>query len=410
MIKEITKKDLLILFGNVIDHFDTSLYVFMAPILAPLFFPNEDALVGLIMAYSILATNIITRPIGIYIFSVIAKHKGPNQSLSLSLIGVGFTTLFISFIPYYSDIGIISPIIFILCRSIRELFASGEIAIASIYILEKKTEKMSFKSSYLFQCSTMIGIILASISATILYHYEIKDLWRVFYFIGGSAAIVGYVFRKKYFSPIYYTVPVENSVILSLKVLWSNKFNLLKIAVISGCSYITYLLPFVIMNRLMPFITNIDIQKLAINNNYMLFIDLILILFFGKMLTNFHYNNVMKYASLTLTIAIIPLFYFLPNSNENYILFVKFVIIVLGIIYMCPLNIWTKNIINNQNNYLIVGIGSALGNSIIGKLSPSIALFIFHYTNNINYVSVFFMSLFFTAYLIISLCLYKKED
>ena len=91
MISNVTRKDLLILFGNVVDHFDTSLYVFLAPLLAPLFFPNEDKVIGLIMAYSVFATTIITRPLGIYIFSIIAQNKGPNLSLSLSLIGVATT-------------------------------------------------------------------------------------------------------------------------------------------------------------------------------------------------------------------------------------------------------------------------------------------------------------------------------
>ncbi|RTK92783.1 MAG: MFS transporter [Rickettsiales bacterium] len=402
MIKNITRKDLLILFGNVIDHFDTSLYVFLAPLLAPLFFPNEDKVIGLIMAYSVFATTIITRPLGIYIFSIIAKNKGPNLSLSLSLIGVGITTFFVGFLPYHADIGILSPIIFILLRSFREIFAAGEVAIASIYILDNKTDKIAFKSAYLFQGSTMLGIILASLSATSLYYIESKDFWRIYYFIGGGAAIIGYILRKKYFISNSNARVKKCPKLYGLNILWANKVNILKIAIITGCSYLTYSLPFIIIHNLIPLVTNIDIKMIAINNNLMLIFDLLLIFIIGNISSNFHFQDIMKYASLALAIIIIPLFYFLENSSFEYVIFVKFVIITLGIIYMCPLTMWTKNIIpNNKDNYLIIGIGSGLGSSIIGKLSPAICLSIFHYSNNINFVAIFLMLIFLSACIII---------
>ena len=62
--KFVSKKDFTILLGNAVDHFDTSIYVFIAPTIAPIFFPNDNPIIELILAYSILATSIVTRPLG----------------------------------------------------------------------------------------------------------------------------------------------------------------------------------------------------------------------------------------------------------------------------------------------------------------------------------------------------------
>lgn len=91
------KRDITILVGNTVDHFDTSLYIFLAPIIALVFFPNTDKLLSLIMAYGILATSIITKPLGTYLFGMIARLKGPVAALSNSLIGVGVFTVFIGY-------------------------------------------------------------------------------------------------------------------------------------------------------------------------------------------------------------------------------------------------------------------------------------------------------------------------
>ena len=66
----LTKKDLSILLGNALDNFDTSIYSFLAPLLAPRFFPHADPIVQLILAYSVLMISLIARPLGAFVFGV----------------------------------------------------------------------------------------------------------------------------------------------------------------------------------------------------------------------------------------------------------------------------------------------------------------------------------------------------
>ncbi len=49
----LTRQDLSIIIGNGLDHFDTAIYGFIAPFLSKIFFPHNDPVVSLILAYSI---------------------------------------------------------------------------------------------------------------------------------------------------------------------------------------------------------------------------------------------------------------------------------------------------------------------------------------------------------------------
>src|SRR3990167_3809689 len=99
------KKDISLLIGNALDRFDTSLYSFLAPVMAPIFFPGYDPVVQLILAYATSITSLFARPIGTFLFGTLALYCGPLYALSYSLIGVGVATVIIGAIPAYEIVG-----------------------------------------------------------------------------------------------------------------------------------------------------------------------------------------------------------------------------------------------------------------------------------------------------------------
>src|SRR6187200_1368423 len=89
----LTKRDISILLGNILDHYDIALFSFFAPVLGPIFFPTYDPIVQLILTYGLSITSLISKPLGTYLFGMIASTYGPMLGLSYSLIGVAITTL-----------------------------------------------------------------------------------------------------------------------------------------------------------------------------------------------------------------------------------------------------------------------------------------------------------------------------
>ncbi len=397
------KRDITILVGNTIDHFDTSLYIFLAPIIAPVFFPNTDKLLSLIMAYGILATSIITKPLGTYLFGMIARLKGPVVALSNSLIGVGVFTVFLGLLPGHATMGWVAPLLFVTFRVLREVFAAGETSIAKLYILENKIGKEAFKGSYLYQVSTMLGIILASLAATIVHYIDITGSWRICHILGGLAAIIGYFLRQ-------ITLPKENRALKSqfkfygldgLRILWTHKLNLLRIAIVTGFSYMTYLIPFVTMNHMVPMVTSIEEKTMVAVNSFMLIFDMISIPIIGKMVSRYNPSKVMQIASTVLALSIVPLWYYIADSSIYYVTFVRFWIVIWGVVYMCPLNLWCNNQVMGDEKYMIVGMGSTFGASTIGKLTPSICLIIVYYTGSYLPIAVYIMVVFLLAGIVI---------
>ena len=398
-----SKKDFIILLGNAVDHFDTSIYFFLAPVIAPLFFPHSDPVVALIMAYGILATSMVTRPVGTYIFGMIARTGGPSKALSHSLIGVGMATLMIGMLPDYHTIGIMAPILLVIFRIFREVFAAGESAIAKLYILQDKPEKEAFRSSYLYQTSTIFGSVLASLAATFVHYLDIANGWRGVYFLGGSAAIIGYILRR-----VSIVMPERHSKKLlefyghgGIKILWNHKIDLLRIAIVNSFSHLTYVIPFVTMNHLIPLITDIELKTMMAINSFMLVFDMVAIPFIGRNIARFNPNAVMIISSSVLALTIIPVWYFIENASLAYITFVRFWIVIWGIVFLCPLNLWCRDQIKGSERYMIVGMGTTLGASVIGKLTPSICLALYYATGSYMSIALYIACMFTVATFVI---------
>ena len=263
------KKDISILIGNALDRFDTSLYGFLAPVMGPIFFPGHDPVVQLMLTYATSATSLFSRPIGTFLFGAIAREKGPLFGLLYSLIGVAVTTICIGCIPSYSVIGQLAPLSLIIIRLVRGMCAAGESTIAKLYIMENKSKDRALLASHLYQSSSMLGIIMASLAATGVIGWG-HHWWRVCFWVGGLTGLVGYALRKYDSAPdeIKKSALFDAYKVSSVSLLWRNRSNLMRVAIATCFSHITYAVPFVFMNSFVPRITAITLGTMMVIDYY----------------------------------------------------------------------------------------------------------------------------------------------
>jgi MFS family permease len=377
-----TKRDLSILIGNALDHFDTALYGFLAPLLAPLFFPTYEPVVQLILAYSLLATSLVTRPIGSFIFGNLARHYGPVLGLSYSLMGVAIATVGIGCLPIYATIGWLAPLGLILLRMLSGVFAAGEVTIAQLYILEGKPHQGALKASYLYHSSTMVGIILASGAATIviIFNHHSDILWRLCFWFGGITGFIGYFLRNSTMVHDKTKALFTSYRVSSLRSLWQHRSQILRIAIVTSFSQVTYVLPFIFMNSFVPLISTISLETMMALNTSLLVFDMVMIPVLGRITLNYNPTKVMITASLILASTIIPLFQGLHDASLTYVTFVRFWIVIWGIIFLCPQNLWCKRLFNSPEQYLLVGMGNAIGAATLGRMTPAICLWLWYTT------------------------------
>src|SRR3990167_3553637 len=95
--------------GNLFEHYDTALFGFLSPFLAPLIFPKQDPLVALILTYALIPIGMVVRPLGSLVFGLIGDIYGRRQALFLSLAGMSLVSDSIAFTPTYLQIGLLTP-------------------------------------------------------------------------------------------------------------------------------------------------------------------------------------------------------------------------------------------------------------------------------------------------------------
>ncbi|WP_375332941.1 MFS transporter [Candidatus Tisiphia endosymbiont of Psammoecus bipunctatus] len=379
------KKDISILIGNALDHFDTAIYSFLAPVLSMIFFPKDDPIVALILTYSVLTTSIVTRPVGSIIFSIIVKKRGPTLALSYSLIGVAITTMSIGFIPTYQMIGWFSPLMLLIIRMMLAIFGEGEHCIAKLYIVENKTQIQGVKASYLYELSTMFGIIIASFISNILISSNHHEYWRLCFILGGSTGIVG-IYLRRYSNTSQRAIEQKSS---TSNVILNNKCNILRVSIVSGFSYMTYVIPFVVMNSFVPLITSISLEAMMSVNTILLIIDVAMIPLVGHFIKKYRPVDVMIVSTSILFISIVPLWLYITDASVWYINFVRLWIITLGVTFACPLNYWLNSLFRSSDKYMLVSIGDALGNSIFGRSTPAVCIAIWHFTGSSIAIGVY---------------------
>jgi len=379
MLRSLTRRDVSILICNLLDHFDAGLYGFLVPILAPLFFPDHDYVVQLILAYSVLATSLVTRPIGAILFSIMARRSGPVYALSYSLWGLAISTACMGMIPLYDTIGWWSAFLLVLLRGISGVFAAGEAAVAQLYLLNRKGYQDGLKAGQYYHTSSMVGTVLSSFAATVAIIWGGEMAWRICFLTGSLAGFSGVILR---FSASNEPVKMKKAALwlysrvsfVSVFLKWKNIFLM---AVISGFSYMTYAVPCIFMNSYVPMISSHSLEVMMGLNTAFLVIDLILIPSLGHLTRNFDPTKVMILASLTLLLTCPILFFYLENSSLYYVSFVRLWIIFWGVVFLCPISLWYKGLAGRSNGYLILGIAQALGTSTIGRMTPSIGFWFY---------------------------------
>ena len=259
-------------------------------------------------------------------------------------------------------------------------------------ILENKAEAKALKASYLYQTSTIIGIILASFISTIVLNVDYNQYWRLCFIFCGFTMLIGCLLRKS--DTISIKLPQSNksifkSLVYDLNTIWNNKLNILRISFAVGFSYMTYIIPFVFMNSLIPLITDISLETMMKFNTEFLIFDMIMILIIGHLTRKLHYLKILSITLILISLSIFPLWLFLNNASIWYVNFVRIWIIVLGVAFLAPLNCWLNNLFKTADKYMLVGIGSSIGSSLIGRLTPSICLMLWHITGSSLSIAIY---------------------
>lgn len=187
--------------GNVIEWYDFTLYVFLAPALAHNFFSQQDHLNAMLSTFLIFATGFFVRPLGSIIFGHLGDRFGRTTTLKISILLISLPTIGIALLPAYQQWGSYAVLCLIFFRLLQGLCIGGEFAGSMIYLAEMAAADKRAWVSSMTNNGSNFGVLCATLMAALFssmmpeadfYRYG----WRLPFLLGGLIGLLGLWLRR----------------------------------------------------------------------------------------------------------------------------------------------------------------------------------------------------------------------
>lgn len=113
--------------GTTIEFFDFYIFATAAVLVFPkIFFPESDPVTATLQSLATFAVAFFTRPLGSLVFGHFGDRIGRKVTLVVSLLTMGVSTVMIGLLPTYESVGLLAPVLLVLCRVGQGIGLGGE--------------------------------------------------------------------------------------------------------------------------------------------------------------------------------------------------------------------------------------------------------------------------------------------
>jgi MHS family proline/betaine transporter-like MFS transporter len=373
--------------GNALEFYDFTLYGVFAGLFAVQFFPSSNPINGLLASWGAFAAGFIMRPFGATLFGFIGDKFGRKKALGLSIIFMGIPTLILGLLPTYQSIGIMAPLMLVMCRLLQGLCTGGEYNGAAIFAIEHHAHKGNGLISGIITSSCVLGALSATGIGYVILHYGNPQWgWRIAFILGALISLIGFFIRNRVDeSPDFLKEEAVKSSYMP-HIYETIKYN-------GRSFFMTFLLGSingVLSYSLFGFLNMYLNKYLHINMDIAVFANLFGLLAFmvscpiaGIILDRIGINNFIL-ASLSLVLIIPVLVYNLLELKDLYFLIIAQVIygVLVGIV-AGPQHAIAKSIFPTSYRYTGVSLSFCTGMGFIGGSMPLMATYLIEKTGNI---------------------------
>lgn len=357
------------LIGNILYHYDTALFGWLTPFLAPILFPNKTGLEALLLTFSFLPLSYLAQPLGALFWGFLGDHFGRKPILPITLSGMALTTAAIGCVPLIPQAWIMVAT----CRLLQGFFSAGERTGTALFLIEHAPPSKRPFTSALFDATGIVGIFLASLLASTFGQVH----WRPLFWLGAITGLIALFLRRHATeSPEHKPTPI------SWKTLWLKRKPLLQITLVSGFSYANYFLLSVFLNGFLPQITTLKTAEVLLINTHLLWIDALLLLAFGWLCRYIQKEHLMAAATLLAALLAIPLFVYLEGASWGQAATIRLTLVTLGVALAAPYHAWKAEILPTDR-FLIGGVGTALGAKLFGAPIPLLSTWLVTQTGEV---------------------------
>jgi len=201
------------LIGTTIEFFDFYIYANAAVLVFPqLFFTNSDSTTATLESLATFSIAFLSRPLGSAFFGHYGDKIGRKFTLVAALLTMGISTVTIGFLPGYASIGVVAPLLLMLCRFGQGVGLGGEWGGAVLLAIENAPPNKRAWYGMFPQLGAPIGLLLSGGTFLLLTDSMTSEDfmnygWRIPFIASSLLVIVGFYIRTK----ISETPSFENS-------------------------------------------------------------------------------------------------------------------------------------------------------------------------------------------------------
>jgi len=398
--------------GNIVEYYDFGIYAVFAEIIGKLFFPNFSEYIQLMFSFAIFAIGFFMRPLGGVVFGHIGDIFGRKVALTISIVGMGMSTLCIGIMPAYAQIGVLAPILLTIIRMFQGLCIGGEGAGSAIFIIEHFEEKKVGLIGSIIMASNIAGTLLALVvGISIDYFIKIDDFtWRYGFLLGGIMGFIGLYMRKKTTeTPVFEEMKLKRKmaklpIIVVLKEKWQNILIIASFASVATSS--TYMLRG-FFNVYFTEIINLPKNDSLYIVAFALTTVIVALPFFGYLADRIGYKKYIYSVIFIFIILILPIFKNIID-NFNDIKSIYFSIFFLGILVasiVAPYYPFAIKFFNPELRYSGIALSWNMGNALFGGTTPIISTFL---VMKIGYVAPAYYLMFTAGLFLVTSFLNRK--
>lgn len=148
--------------GTMIEGYDFSMYGYMAVIVAPLFFPSDNAVSSLLLTLSVFAAAYAARPLGGIAFGYMGDRISRRAALMTTLLCMGLSSAAIGMLPTALAIGPAASVALVCLRLLQGFSVGGEVAGAATLVSEAAPEGRRGRYGAMNPFGATLGFALAS--------------------------------------------------------------------------------------------------------------------------------------------------------------------------------------------------------------------------------------------------------
>lgn len=361
--------------GNILEYYDAALYGYLLPKLSPLFFPHEDPAVSMLWGLGVFASGFFMRPIGGAIFGHIGDRFGRKRVLTLSIGLTAIPAFTISMLPTYAQIGVLAPVVLVLCRLAHGLCIGGESAGILVYVLEKTNKnRLNYIGSILCSVS-FVGVLLgASVGALFTLESMPEWGWRVPFLISIVLTFYGYYFRKNLQeSEVFKKAKAPIARVPLIEVFKGSKRNLLCTFGLGAACSVPYHVLTVYASSMLTSTLGVPVSQAILVNMSTLGLLTVVLPFIG-MWADKRGNVKLMYASMAaVSVLAYPVFLLIGSQSLPLILIGQVILVFAYSGFLASVSAFLMSLFPVRTRSTGIGVAYNLGNSVFGGTTPFFA-------------------------------------